>query len=393
MKPRALSGLFGLLLACASITLAQRPPVEEAWNLLAKGERPEAVRLLYGIIKTDPGNADARLLLGSVLMEEGRRSESLTQLSEAVRLRPDSAQAQNALGEALDAFGETQAARGPFQKAVALNPRFAVAQVNLGLVLLKSGDYSAAAPHLDRAIQVLGQSPDAAYPRYLRAKIYTARGKAERAAADLQQAVSLEPNFAEAWSDLGEARKTLLDNSGALAAFEQAVHFAPNDPVAQSRLGLELLDQRKVGQAIPHLEEAVRLDPQNQSALYSLERALRQAGQPQQADVVQGKLIALLHHRDQAAEEALQAIQLNDQGVALEKAGKLRAALEKYRAALELDPQHVGIRVNFAAALLHLGQWNEGVAELREALRLNPDNLALKKALEEALAHPPRQTP
>ncbi|MGH9448645.1 MAG: tetratricopeptide repeat protein [Terriglobia bacterium] len=49
--------------------------------------------------------------------------------------------------------------------------------------------------------------------------------------------------------------------------------------------------------------------------------------------------------------------------------------------------------MNLAAALLRLGQWNEGVAELREALRLDPNNLTVKKALEEALAHPPRRTP
>ncbi|HTV56421.1 MAG TPA: tetratricopeptide repeat protein, partial [Terriglobia bacterium] len=249
---------------------------------------------------------------------------------------------------------------------------------------------SAAQPHLDRAIQLLGPSADAAFPHYLRAKIYTERGQVRKAAADLEEAISLDPKFAEAWSDLGEARSTLLDQAGALEAFERAVSFAPNDPVAQTRFGSELLEQGKTAEAVPHLEEAAHLDPGNQSALYSLERALRQDGHPAQAKAVSEELAALLHSRDQRDQRAFTAIQLNDQGSALEKAGHLRAALEKYRAALRLDPSYVGIRINYAAALLHLGHWSEGVAELREVLRIDPGNYAVQKALQEALAYPQR---
>ena len=47
----------------------------------------------------------------------------------------------------------------------------------------------------------------------------------------------------------------------------------------------------------------------------------------------------------------------------------LEGAVEKYRAALQLFPEHVGIRTNLAVALLKLGQWDEGLAQMREALR------------------------
>ena len=60
-----------LVLLCAVSLPAQPKPVEEAWALLAKGQRPQAIRLLYDIVKTNPRDADARLLLGSVLQEEG----------------------------------------------------------------------------------------------------------------------------------------------------------------------------------------------------------------------------------------------------------------------------------------------------------------------------------
>jgi len=330
------------------------------------------------------------VMLGSVLMEDGNGPESIAQLSEAVRLRPDWAQAQNALGEAQKAFGDLASARKAFEKAVACDPRFAQARVNLGLVLLESGDFSAAAPQLDRAIALLGQIPDAAYPHYLRAKIYAEDTQTQKAATELEQAVRLQPEFAEAWSDLGNARKMLLDGAGALAAFEKAVRFASNDPVAQTRLGSELLSQGKAHDAIPHLEEALRLNPTNQSALYSLERALVLDHRPEEAETVKGELTDLLRRQDQADQNAVAGIELNNQGAALEKAGNMPEALEKYSAALEHYPDHVGIRLNYAIALLRLGQWQQGIAELREVVRRDPANISAKRALGEALAQAPR---
>src|SRR5579884_605588 len=104
-----------LALLCAGWLVAQNASVEPAWTLLREGHKREAVALLRRLVRENPGNADARLLLGSVLMEEGQRDESIAQLTEAVRLRPHSAEAQNALGEAYNAFDDPKSARAPFE--------------------------------------------------------------------------------------------------------------------------------------------------------------------------------------------------------------------------------------------------------------------------------------
>lgn len=373
----------------AGVLLAQRKPVDDAWDLVMKGERAEAVRVLREIIGRNPADADARLLLGSVLQEAGDRSGSLEQLSEAVRLRPRSAEAQNALGEALHTFGDNKSARGPFAKAVALDANFAEARVNLGLILVDAGEFEAAAPLLDRALEIFGNKPDAAYPHYLRAKVWSAESDTAKAIVHLEAAVSLRPDFAEAWSDLGDARNRLGDDAGALVALERAVALAPDDSVAQTRLGAAYLEQGKAETAASHLQEAARLDPKNQSTLYSLQRALREAGQPERADTVKKQLAELLIEKDKAEQTFLAAIQLNNQGADLEKAGNLQAALEKYRSARALLPEHTGIRANYAIALLRLGQWKEGLAELREVSRLEPENTLFKAALEDAVAQAP----
>jgi tetratricopeptide (TPR) repeat protein len=374
--------------AFAGLLAAQRAPVETAWDLLAKGDRNGAVRVLGRIVETNPNDGDARLLLGSILAEDGNR-DALPHLREAVRLMPQSAEAHNALGEAFRGFGDAKAARPEFEKAAALDPQFAQAHVNLGLVLVEAGEKDAAAGHLDRAIAILGRVEDSALPRYLRAKIYNDQDELEKAAAGFQEAVALRPDFAEAWSELGQARKAQLDYDGALAAFERSVALDPENAVSQYRLGAEYLRRGKPHDAVAHLREAFRLNPRDQSTLNSLQLALRQDGQPEEARRIREELSKVLRGIDEESRSAFTALRLNNEGAALEKSGDLRGALEKYREAVALDATHVGIRLNYGVALLRLGQWKEGLSELREALRRDPGNVQVKAALEDALEQAP----
>lgn len=380
---------FLAALACAGLLLAQRSPIDTAWDLVAKGDRAGAGVVLRQMLKSNPADGDARLLLGSILAEDGKLAEAIVQLTEAVRLMPKAPMAQNALGEALSNTGALKAARDAFEKAVALDPGFAQAQANLGAALLKLGDRDKAATHLDRAIRLMEKSPDSAYPLYLRAKIYTEQGDAQKASLALQQAVKLEPAFGEAWSDLGQARKDLLDDAGAFAAFQRSVQASPDNAISQYRLGAEYLRQGKQREAVHHLRESFRLDPENQSMLNSLQLALRQNGQLEEANRVKDKLKDVLRRIDKESQDAFVALRLNNQGAALEKAGDLPGALEKYREARALDANHSGIRMNFGIALLRVGQWKEGLEELREALRRDPDNAQVKTALQEALQQAP----
>ncbi len=378
-----------LALLCAGWLVAQNASVEPAWTLLREGHKREAVALLRRLVRENPGNADARLLLGSVLMEEGQRDESIAQLTEAVRLRPHSAEAQNALGEAYNAFDDPKSARAPFERAIAIDPKFATARVNLGAVLIQTGELQAASAQLDRAIALIGEKQDAAYALYLRAKIHTEAGETGKAIAALKKAVALEPDLAEAWSDLGDAYRKRQDDVNALAAFERAVKIRPDDAVAQTRLANELLGQDRAHEAVEHFEIALRSTPSDQSVLNGLQRALRKDGQPEKADEVKKRLAELLHEKDLSDQNSLTAIRLNNEGAALEKSGDLRAAVEKYRRALELDPAHNGIRVNLAVALLRTGDWKAGLDLMREAVKRDPNNATLKAALDDALKQAP----
>ena len=171
-----------LALICAAALYGQQTQLEEAWRLAAGGKRGEAISVLQKLVASEPRNTDARLLLGSLLMEDGDKSASIEQLETAVKLRPRSEEAYNALGEAYNKFGETAAAKAAFENAVAIKPNYGVAQLNLGQVLVTQGDLTGARNHLDRALSLLGQTDDAADAHYLRAKIYSTQSQPRAAA-------------------------------------------------------------------------------------------------------------------------------------------------------------------------------------------------------------------
>ena len=122
-------------------------------------------------------------------------------------------------------------------------------------------------------------------------------------------------------------------------------------------------------------------DPSDVATLYSLDRALRKAGKLEEAKPIEKQLAELRAKSDRASTVALAASRLNDEGIAMEKSGDVRAALAKYRAALDLDPTGTGFQLNYGLALCRLGRWEDAIAELREVLRLDQDNQEAAKAL------------
>ena len=78
-------------------------------------------------------------------------------------------------------------------------------------------------------------------------------------------------------------------------------------------------------------------------------------------------------------------MQLNRDGVQLEKEGNFAASVEKYRAALKLMPSQTIFRRNLALVLCRLGRWEEGIYELKEVLKEDSEDTVATRALSIAL--------
>jgi tetratricopeptide (TPR) repeat protein len=371
------------------LLLQRSEPLELAWQLAARGDRAGAEAVLQKLLLSDAKNTDAHLLYGNLLAEDGKKEDALAELNIAVVQRPRSAEAWNSLGEICKRFKKGREALDAFNKAVSADPNFGIAQSNLAQSFYEAGEKDAAREHGERALALLGRSKDAADAAYLLGRIELNAGDVRKAAHHFTQAVQLMPEFAAAWSDLGQAKKLALDDAGAIAAFLQAARIDPGDAVAQYRLGAEYLRQDKPGEALAPLEAAARANGDDQSTLNALATAYQRLGRNDEAAQTRRKLSEVIRRRDHDSQNALSALRLNNQGAELEKAGKLTDALDLYRQAVALNGKHAGMRTNYAVALLRLGRWRQGLEELHTAQELDPDNQQIETALRDAISQAP----
>ena len=372
--------------------LALAPPqprvereLTEAAGLLAKGSVAEAITLLRGTVKVHPRNAQAHLLLGSALALAPRREEAIQELTRAVELQPDSATTHNTLGTALARFAEFDRARKAFETATRLDPKWVDPHLNLALVLAQNNEIVAAGDEVARAAALCGICPQAAYLQYVQGKLYDKQNRTEQAVTAFESAIRLRPDFPDAYLELSTVKLKMGDEEKAVQALETAVRLAPRNGEARYRLGAEYLKRNNAAGAVEQLREAYRLLPEDRGILYNLARALRASGQPGDADTILRKLSEQLQSSTQASEQMFTTGKLNVEGMNLEKSGHYADAVDKYRAVLRIDPLAGPVRRNLGLALCRMGRWEEGIAELRETLRLYPEDAETTRALYIAL--------
>ena len=371
-----------------SQTAASRHPqneIERAKQMLQTGSTNQAIALLREVLRKKPDNADAHLLLGTALALVPERSEALKELQKAVDLQPKSAMAYFALGTAQARFAEFEAARKMFEKAIQLDPIFADAHVSLAMILAQQKELALAREYLVRAIQMQGNTPSAAHTHYLLAQILMEQNEPGKALQELHTATSLRPDYAEAYLAEGLIRKNQHNDVEAIQAFKKAVALSPQDFDAQYQLGATYLRSGEASQAIAPLQKASELNPADRPARYQLCRAFQGAGRTGEAKGCEQKLSTMIQTGLTITANALAATESNNEGVDLEKIGNFAAALEKYRAAVTLDPSQTVFKRNLALALCRLGRWEEGVAALKEVLKEDPDDAKATKALYIAL--------
>ncbi len=157
---------------------------------LAKGERPESVRLMREYVELRSNDAagfrllgaalqsvsqlaeardalerslalapdpETEYLLASVLYDEGNRAAAMEAARHVLRDRPDYAAAHALLGAAYRDDGKIEEARAELERAVALDEHDLRAHYQLGLVYAKVGEKEKAKTMLDRAEVLRGE--------------------------------------------------------------------------------------------------------------------------------------------------------------------------------------------------------------------------------------------
>jgi tetratricopeptide (TPR) repeat protein len=172
----------------------------------------------------------------------------------------------------------------------------------------------------------------------------------------------------------------------------------PDCWLAHGYLGLSLLEQGKLDEAIAQYREALRIYPDYFVGHVNCASALAGEGKFQEAIVEYRELLRLnpdypeahygwglalagLGELKEAIPHYREALRLKPDypevqqswGIALARQGKIQETIMHYHKALQLRPDYPEAHNNLGVVLAGLGKVKEAIAQYREALRLRPD--------------------
>ena len=170
--------------------------------------------------------------------------------------------------------------------------------------------------------------------------------------------------------------------------YETTLERNPSCWMAHNNLAEALANAGRIPEAIPHLEQALRLRPDFELAENNLGDDLRQLGRPQEA-------IPHLEHALRLQPGYAEAH--NNLGAAFMMTDRTAEGIAEFNNALQLKPGLAVARFNLGLAQADSGHADEAVRDFSEAVRLNPDygdaelnwaiGLALLGRLSEAVPH------
>lgn len=173
------------------------------------------------------------------------------------------------------ADGKPGEAKALFEDLLKQYPTEADIHLFLGITQLRLRNPEAAVSAIKRA---LGENPNHADARTLLAWIeLEVRGDIDAAIKEYQKVIELRPELAEAYSNLAAAQRKKGEFGRAIENLGEALKRKPDFAAALTTRGGIFAEQNKWAEARRDFEQALKINPADDGALYGLAQALREA--------------------------------------------------------------------------------------------------------------------
>ena len=221
-------------------------------------------------------------------------------------------------------------------------------------------DLAAAA---DRYRQVLDHDSEHPLALFLLGTVEGQRGNLPRARQLLEHALAIDPELADAHSNLANVALFEGRIEQAIEGFRRAIELAPENPDLHRNLFNTLLGQGRPEQAEHAARQALELTPEDAEAYNNLGNALLALGRP-------GEAIEALQRAVELAPGYAEAH--SNLGAALHDQGETEEAAKSYRQATELAPDMGAAHDGLATALKSLGDFEGAKQAYRSSLTAAP---------------------
>jgi len=179
-----------------------------------------------------------------------------------------------------------------------------------------------------------------------------------------KMALKINPDYADAYSNMGNALKDKGDLEAAIQSYKQALKIKPDYAQAYNNMGNALKDKGDLEAAIQSYKQALKIKPDYAQAYSNMGNALKSQGDVEAA--IDSFKQALKIKPDYA-----QAF--NNMGNALSEKGDLEAAINSYKQALKIKPDYVQAYNNIAIALKDKGDLEAAIDSYKQVLKIKPD--------------------
>jgi tetratricopeptide (TPR) repeat protein len=239
-----------------------QPDDAEAYNNLGVvlqelGHLEVALAQFEAAIELAPEYTQAYFNLGNALNEDGQHDLAIRAYQKALSLDPNYTAARNNLAYLYQSVDDHQQAIALYRQTIAQNPESAIAYMNLANLLQEQGNLEGAMVNYEKAGEL--ESGNANLLHNL-GVAYQAMGDTDRAIQTYYSALQLSSRQAASHLNLGVLLRSHRGNE-ALAHLQQAITYEPDVAEAYYQIGLLWRDRMEIPAAISSFRQAVALDP------------------------------------------------------------------------------------------------------------------------------------
>ncbi|HUP03599.1 MAG TPA: tetratricopeptide repeat protein [Bryobacteraceae bacterium] len=235
----------------------------EAWAEEGLGKRTAAIPPLVHALKLAPRRADIQKLLAIVTSELKAWHDAADAWNRYLELVPGDEEARRERGLAVARTGQFEEGEADIDWYLERHPDDATGHYELGLALLDE-DQTRALSELDKAVSL---KPDFAEARSTRGSVYYQQGKADVALADLEFAAAHLPSDAVTLDRLGQAYAALDRSADAVKALSEAVKLDPSDSTMQLHYARALADSGRTKEYEAAMDRFRQMDSARKSAV------------------------------------------------------------------------------------------------------------------------------
>jgi len=216
---------------------------------------------------------------------------------------------------------------------------------------------------LNQVTEMLKQFPGSLALHNICGAAHAGLGNFAAAIESYKKAIKINPNFAECYSNMGNALKDKGELDTAIESYKKAIKVNPNFAEAYNNMGSALKDRGELDAAIKSCKQAVKINPGYAEAYSNMGNALHNKGDLDSAIASYEKAIKI---------NPSFAGAYNNMGNALRNKGELNAAIASFKQAIKINPDYAEAYNNMGNALRERGELDAAIKSYKQILKTNP---------------------